>query len=137
MTRLHKFLLTPLPTLFSFLHPSSVLASDEQIDWTAINPSMRFRNPSLFISQLLGGTNSSGLYSGAGLLSIAIVFGGILLFIMLILGGFGLLTNATNPQGQEKAKQQITWAVAGFVLLFAAYWIIQLLQVIFSVSIVS
>ncbi len=55
---------------------------------------------------------------------------GILLFVMLILGGFDLLTSAGNEEKVKKGQGRITSAVIGFAILFAAYWIMQIIQII-------
>jgi acyl-CoA synthetase (AMP-forming)/AMP-acid ligase II len=63
------------------------------------------------------------------------VIGGIILFLMLIAGGFTLLTSATNPDQVEKGKKQITAAIIGFGLIFSSYWLVQIIEVVFGVSI--
>ena len=55
---------------------------------------------------------------------------GILLLVMLILGGFEFLTSAGNEEKVKKGQGRITSAVIGFAILFAAYWIMQIIQVI-------
>ncbi len=60
------------------------------------------------------------------------VFGGLVLFVMIIWGGFEMLTGATDTKAQEAGKQRITAAAIGFVLLFTSYWLVQILQVIFK-----
>ena len=62
---------------------------------------------------------------------------GIILFIQLLLGGFQMLTGATNSKSLDEGKQKITAAIMGFILLFAAYWIAQLLELIFGIRILS
>lgn len=62
-------------------------------------------------------------------------FGGLILFIMLIWGGFEMLTGAANPKSQEAGKQRITNALIGFILLFSSYWLAQIVQAIFGISI--
>lgn len=59
---------------------------------------------------------------------------GLILFAMLIAGGFGLLTAAGNPEGLKKAQGQITSALIGFVIIFVSYWLIQLLQAVFGLG---
>ena len=70
------------------------------------------------------------------ILPIAIIFGGIILFVMIIAGGFTMLTNPTNPEAQGKGKARITYAIAGFIILFSAYWITQVVEIIFKLEIV-
>jgi hypothetical protein len=62
---------------------------------------------------------------------------GIILFVVLVLGGFQMLTGATNSKSIDEGKQRITAAILGFILLFAAYWIAQLLELIFGIRILS
>lgn len=62
---------------------------------------------------------------------------GIILFVVLVLGGFQMLTGAASSKGMEEGKQKITSAILGFIILFAAYWIAQLLELIFGISILS
>lgn len=55
---------------------------------------------------------------------IALPFVGIICIIFIIIGGIQLITSGGNPQGAEKAKTTLTWAVAGFILVLAAKLII-------------
>jgi len=89
-------------------------------------------------TQIGGKYDNTNLISGvlSDALNYALVIAGLILLFMLISGGFTLLTNPTNPQAQEGGKQRLTWAVAGFVLLFSSYWIVQILEIIFKVEIV-
>lgn len=71
----------------------------------------------------------------SALLPYLYVAGGFILFIMMIWGGFEMLTGATEQKSQEAGKQRITTAVIGFILLFVSYWIAQILQIIFGIRI--
>ena len=62
---------------------------------------------------------------------------GLILFGMLVSGGFTMLAGAADKESQEKGKKQITSALIGFFIVFLAFWIAQILQVIFKVSIIS
>lgn len=86
----------------------------------------------------IGGKNSSTLKLGdilSALLPYLYVAGGFILFLMMIWGGFEMLTGATEQKSQEAGKQRITTAVIGFILLFVSYWIAQILQIIFGIRI--
>jgi len=85
-----------------------------------------------------------GLTTGDSLGSIANSFlptvlqlAGIILFGMLVFGGFTMLAGAADKESQEKGKKMITSSLTGFFIIFLAYWIAQILQVIFKVSILS
>ena len=62
---------------------------------------------------------------------------GLILFAMLVAGGFTMLAGAADKESQEKGKKQITSALFGFLVIFLAYWIAQILQVIFKINILS
>lgn len=57
---------------------------------------------------------------------------GIILFIFIVLGGFELLTSAGDPKKVESARNKITYAVIGFVLLIVAYWLTKIVNQILS-----
>ncbi len=62
---------------------------------------------------------------------------GIILFVVMLLGGFQMLSGANNSKSLDEGKQKITSAIIGFIILFAAYWIAQLLEIIFGIRILS
>jgi hypothetical protein len=65
--------------------------------------------------------------------SLVLVFpiAGLLLFAYLVWGGFDFLTSMGDPKKAEAGKHKITNAVIGFLLIFAAYWIVQLVDYFF------
>lgn len=59
---------------------------------------------------------------------------GILLLIYLIFGGFSLMTSSGDPKAISAARGRITSALLGFVIIFAAYWIVQLVGIILGLG---
>jgi hypothetical protein len=59
---------------------------------------------------------------------------GIGLLLVLIFGGFTLLTSAGDAKKLESGKNQITNGLIGFLIIFVAYWIVQLVGNIFGIS---
>lgn len=57
------------------------------------------------------------------------IFGlaGIAMILYLIYGGFHYMASRGDPKGMQEAKGKITNAIIGFIIIFAAYWIVQLL----------
>jgi len=51
---------------------------------------------------------------------------GIILLLYLIYGGFQFLTSGGDPKKAQEAQSKITQAIIGFVIIFAAYWIVQI-----------
>jgi hypothetical protein len=66
------------------------------------------------------------------LLPRAMIVAGIIFFILIILAGFSVITSAggDDPHAQEKAKAFLTQAVIGLIIIFGAFWILQLINYI-------
>ena len=86
------------------------------------------------------GTSATTQYTGVGslinniLLNIYIA-GGLVVFFMIVFGGFTIIANAGDSHKIQEGGKTITSAIIGLLVLFASYWIIQLIQVITGVSI--
>jgi hypothetical protein len=82
--------------------------------------------------------NNAKLKSPGGIISRILVFAfplaGLILFTMLVWGGFEMLVGATG-KGIDAGKQRITNAVIGFFALFVSYWVFQIVEVIFGLQI--
>jgi len=67
------------------------------------------------------------------------ILAGVLLFFLLIFGGFGIIMGAGNddPKKAEQGKQAVTAAIIGFLLIFVSYWIIQIIEVITGIDILK
>ncbi len=87
-----------------------------------------------FLSQLTGVGSLVSV-----VLKAAIAIAGILLILLLIFGGFSLMMSAgtNNPEQAAKGKQAITGAVIGFIVVFAAYWIVRLIELLTGATILG
>jgi hypothetical protein len=88
----------------------------------------------------IGNATGENITIGAvltALLPYLYTFGGMILFAMIIWGGFEMLAGAQETKAQEAGKQRITAAAIGFVLLFVSYWLAQLLEVILNINILG
>lgn len=56
---------------------------------------------------------------------------GILLLLYIVWGGFGYLTSIGDPKKAEAARGKITNAIIGFVIIFTAFWLVQILEYVF------
>ena len=64
------------------------------------------------------------------------IFGlaGIVLFFYLIWGGFSWMMAKGDPKATAAAREKITKALVGFAIIFTAYWLTQILGLIFGIS---
>lgn len=75
------------------------------------------------------------IFSGNNrLLAVFLFIAGALLLVYLIMGGFDLMTSAGDPKKMESGKQKITNAFIGFIVVFVAYFIVQIIGLVFGVS---
>ncbi len=92
-----------------------------------------------FLNPLELGSKASTLSTPGGIISEILVFifplAGLVLFLMLVWGGFEILIGGANKKSIDTGKQRITSALTGFFLLFSSYWITQILEYIFGVAI--
>jgi len=62
---------------------------------------------------------------------------GIMLLIYLILGGLQLMFAKGDPKAVQASWTKITNAVIGFVIVFVAYWITQLVANVLNIQIMK
>ena len=63
-----------------------------------------------------------------------IAFAGLGLLFMLISAGYTFLTSAGDAKKMEQGKQRLTLAVTGFLIVFAAYWFVQIAGTMFGLK---
>lgn len=90
------------------------------------------------------GIGSSDTYKTTGgiistVLRNVYILAGVLLFLLLIFGGLGIIMGAGSGDAKKTAQgqQAVTQALIGFVLIFASYWIIQIIEIITGLKILS
>lgn len=59
---------------------------------------------------------------------------GIGLLLMIVASGITLMTSVGDPKKAEGGKQRLTYAIVGFIIIFTAYWLVQILGRIFGVQ---
>lgn len=66
------------------------------------------------------------------IVKVVFVGAGLVLFFMIIMAGFAMIGG--DSKDKDKAKTTMTSAVIGFIVMFAAYWIMQIMQLLTGVS---
>lgn len=59
------------------------------------------------------------------IVSILFIAGGLVLFFMIMYAGYLFITGDTK--GMDKSKEILQNALTGFIVMFCAYWIVQLI----------
>lgn len=139
-----SFIISLTLLLASFFNPSSSLA---QIPTIVGDPVTKDTLEGVNPINIFGSNEAknqllpSGNFSVAGLLNRTLVYifplAGLVLFLMLVWGGFEMLTGAASKKNLDAGKQRITTALIGFLLLFASYWIVQIVEYVTGVNILG
>lgn len=69
------------------------------------------------------------------LLPYVFVIAGLSLFFIIVNNGIKLLTSGGDPKTIEGAKQSITAALVGFLLVIVSYWLIQVAEFVLHLKI--
>jgi hypothetical protein len=73
------------------------------------------------------------------LLKNSLTIAGIIFLALILVGGLGMIISAGNndPKKAEQSQKTLTSAVIGFIVVFCAYFIIQIIQVLTGVEILN
>lgn len=60
----------------------------------------------------------------------AFVIAGVIAFLLIIFGGFGIIIGAGSgdPKRMEQGQKAITGAVTGLIIIVVSFWIIQVIE---------
>lgn len=69
----------------------------------------------------------------------AFVIAGILVLVLFLFGGFSIIRSAgsSNPEAIEKGKNAISAAIIGFVVIFGAYWLVRIIEVMTGTTFIT
>jgi hypothetical protein len=75
----------------------------------------------------------------SGIIATAISVAGVILLFLLIGGGIVMISGAgkSDPKAVESGKKAATSALIGFIVVFSAYWIVKLIELITGLSLIS
>jgi hypothetical protein len=71
----------------------------------------------------------------SGLIRGALVVAAVVFFFILVIGGIRWIASGGDKAATENARNQITAALIGLIIVFAAWAIVALIQVFFNVNI--
>lgn len=113
-----------------------VFAAEGDVDLTRVDKAtLDALNPLLIENSAA----AEQLSSPAGFISRVMTYvfpiAGLGLFLILIYSGFEIMMAAAGKKSIDAGKQRATAAVVGFMLLFASYWIAQIIELVFGIKI--
>lgn len=101
-------------------------------------------NPTYYQDKLIGkdvpvvAAKISDLETVIGnVISYVLGFAGIVLFILLLIGGFRYITSGGDPKAVEEAKKTLTSAIAGLIIILLAYVIMVLITNLTGVDVTN
>jgi len=61
-----------------------------------------------------------------------LIIGSVVFFVMIVLAGLTMISKAgsADAQASEKAKNFLTYSILGLIIMFGAYWILQIINYI-------
>lgn len=122
--RLKSLVFLPVYCLLLLLTPSPAFAAINIVNDIPNAPFNAFANPGALISTLL---------------SNAFILAGLVMFIIIFFGGFMIISGAAGGDAKksQQGTQAATWAVVGFLVIFASYWILQIVKVITGIDVLK
>lgn len=69
------------------------------------------------------------------ILGIAARLAGLAVFVMLIIGGWQYITSGGEKQAAQKARNTLTYAILGLVLLIASWFILRFIKLFTGVDV--
>ena len=97
------------------------------------NEQIELRPPGKFAA--LGELSIGGIVSG--LIRLILVIASLVFFFILVVGGITWIASGGDKAKTEEARNRITAALVGLVIVFAAWAIVQLINVFFGIDIFS
>lgn len=87
------------------------------------------------IGEKFGSPWGQTLTLGSGIslfLNLSFLASGILILVFIVIGGLGIISGAgnNNPQAVAKGKQAFTSALIGLIVVFTAFWVIRVIEII-------
>lgn len=77
------------------------------------------------------GANVSAFFTGQyGISTLVFFIAGAIIVLYSISAGLGLMMSRGDPAAVNSSKQKLTNAIVGFIIVFCAYWIVQIVGLV-------
>ena len=69
-----------------------------------------------------GGASPGALFTD--IINVLLVWGAAIAVLFIIIGGFRYIVSMGNPEGAEKARNTVLYAILGLILIFLSYLVV-------------
>jgi hypothetical protein len=77
------------------------------------------------------GGNISAFFTGQyGISTLVFFIAGAIIVLYSISAGLGLMMSRGDPAAVNSSKQKLTNAIVGFIIVFSAYWVVQIVGLV-------
>lgn len=96
-------------------------------------------NAQVSIGDTFGGIQGSFGDIVSVIINIVFVVAGVTVLFLFLFGGIKTILSAgqSDPRGASQGKSAVTAAITGFIIVFASYWIVRLIEVITSANLIT
>lgn len=109
-----------------------------KVNFLELNQSIWRNDSGGIVGKLLANLRIHGFETPGAFISTAFpllfTIGGLILFVMLVWGSLEIFFAAGSAKLADSGKKRITSALIGFILLFSAFWIGQIISTIFGID---
>lgn len=105
---------------------STIFANEAEPDWLLIE------GEGLGSEYRLSG-HSIAAFFNLGIVNIIFFLAGVAFLFYIITAGFSMMTSKGDPKALEAAKARVTSGLMGFIIIFTAYWVVQIVGLLLGV----
>lgn len=105
----------------------SIVLADSPVDFDTIEGALGG-------SYRFSGEATIASFFNLGIVNIIFFVAGIALLFYVITAGLSMMTSRGDPKALEGAKARLTYAVYGFIIIFTAYWIVQVVGLLLGIE---
>lgn len=80
-----------------------------------------------------GGVDIAAFFN-LGIVNIIFFVAGAAFLFYLVTSGIAMMTSKGDPKSLEAAKARLTQALIGFIIIFTAYWIVQIVGLLLGLN---
>lgn len=101
---------------------------------SAPSPDFDLLDEAFGVGYKFGSTSTIADFFNRGIVNIIFFIAGAAFLFYLITSGISMMTSKGDPKALEAAKAKLTQALTGFIIIFTAYWIVQVVGLLLGLD---